>query len=67
MFQKIKYLFFVWKNNIHLKHMSGKSIYFSDLNFWKSLENETSQTIVNPEVTDGYLLNFQDSLESLII
>ena len=39
---------YVWKNNIHLRHMSGKLIYFSDLNFWKSLENETFQTIVNP-------------------
>ena len=28
--------------------MSGKLMYFSDLNFWKSLENETFQTIVNP-------------------
>ena len=27
--------------------MSGKLIYFSDLKFWKSLENETFQTIVN--------------------
>ena len=49
-FKKIKYLFFVWKNDIHLRHMSGKLIYFSDLNFWKSLENETFQIIVNPVI-----------------
>ena len=30
--------------------MSGKLIYFSNLKFWKSLEDETFKTIVNPDI-----------------
>ena len=53
-FQKAN-MYFCLENDIYLRHMSGKMIYFSDLNFWKSLANGTFQTIVNPVMREGKL------------